>query len=179
MSEKKDQQKQVKKQMHTRLCNIASDALEIAKNYECPEACGFCCKSNTITFTKKEYYDILSRVDPEIKKIIRENTRKTKPVIDAPNYTSVTITDEPDLRESTDIVCPLLTKDNRCSIYENRPTICKAYPFILDRIFEENLVPVAPCDVGIEIGLDFVDYFLEGVVNGYKGSVFNLTFRFL
>jgi Uncharacterised protein family (UPF0153). len=147
MSEKKDPKKQVKKQMHTRLCNIASDALEIAKNYECPEACDFCCKCNTITFTKKEYYGILSRVNPEIKKIIRENTRKTKPVIDAPNYTSVTITDEPELRESTDIVCPLLTKDNRCSIYENRPTICKEYPFILDRIFEENLVPVAPCDV--------------------------------
>jgi Fe-S-cluster containining protein len=71
-----------------------------------------------------------------------ENTRKTKPVIDAPNYTSVTITDEPEFREFTDTICPLLTKDNRCSIYENRPMICNPYPLLLDRVFDENLVPV-------------------------------------
>jgi hypothetical protein len=46
---KNGQMKHVKKQMHTRLCNIAYEALEIAKNYECPETCGFCCKCNTIS----------------------------------------------------------------------------------------------------------------------------------
>jgi hypothetical protein len=53
--------------------------------------------------------------------------------------------------------------------------ICKPYPLLLDRVFDENLVPIAPCDVGIEIGLDFVYYFLEGVVLGYKGGVLDIV----
>ncbi len=67
--------------------------------------CGKCCRGNLITITNDEYNFLLERY-PIIEKHIKD-FHIWKVIID----------------------CPFLSKDNCCSIYDNRPLMCKFFPF--------------------------------------------------
>jgi hypothetical protein len=49
------------------------------------------------------------------------------------------------IRRKDDDSCWFLTKDNRCNIYEVRPSVCRLEPFtIIDYDVEDNTVELAP-----------------------------------
>ncbi|MFZ2498770.1 YkgJ family cysteine cluster protein [Methanosarcina sp.] len=148
-------------EMQTQICvqNIIAEEIEIMKHYKCSETCnGWCCKVYTVTFTKKDYFEIFSHVNPEIKQILRKNTRKIKFDPEA-----IILTDEPQFRKLIEKPCPLMTKNSRCGMYDNRPDVCQLYPFVTHNVLENNTIVILPCDMGVEIGLDSIYYTIEYV----------------
>ena len=69
--------------------------------------CGKCCRDNLITINNSEY-KFLSGSYPLLKDHIKD-FKSSKVIVD----------------------CPFLEKDNSCSIYSKRPSICKLFPFVI------------------------------------------------
>lgn len=137
--------------------DIIAEEIEIMKHYKCSETCdGWCCKVYTVTFTKKDYFEIFSHVNSEIKQILRKKTRKIEFDSEA-----IMFTDEPQFRELIEKPCPLMTKNSRCGMYDNRPGVCQLFPFVTHNVFTTNMIVILPCDMGIEIGLDCTYYIIE------------------
>lgn len=75
---------------------------DLTNNGQCSK-CGNCC-SNFLPLTEHEI--------KELKKFVKK--RKIKPTVR--NFVN-----------GIDGICPFLTLDNKCSIYQKRPYICKLY----------------------------------------------------
>lgn len=110
---------------------------KVVGHYTCPSSCNsICCKYSPIGFEKDEYYRIISVVDQISKDIIKQKT------IEFYEYGYYRILPTG--------VCPLL-HDTKCSIYENRPKVCKRFPI---EYWDDYGVIIRPCSLGIDIILD-------------------------
>jgi Fe-S-cluster containining protein len=79
-------------------------------------ACANCCKTVQPTFSEEDVESLSRRLAIERQQLIETYFEPTKPGADNPFQTRTT-------------PCPFL-KDNRCSVYEDRPADCRRYPYL-------------------------------------------------
>jgi Fe-S-cluster containining protein len=130
---------------------------EILSHYTCPTECGgTCCRYSSIRFTREEYPNILQNVDAVSRELIESNAEEI------PTNNPFCLKEHG--KEAVELCaldeyaielkrCPL-QKGSQCSIYQNRPHICKHYPF------ENNDygTTLRICPLGLEIYLDYVNF---------------------
>ena len=92
-------------------------ARRVTERTDCT-ACANCCKTVRPTFTEEEIERLTRRLGIERQQFIETYLQRTDSDDDNPWQTRST-------------PCPFL-KDNRCSVYEDRPDDCRGYPY-LDR----------------------------------------------
>ncbi len=101
--------------------------LERRKNFECGK-CGACCRLAISVFSPAVLLEKASRGDKFAKEFIStfspyENVEEAEKIF--PLYIQL-------LKESGETVyyyyCKKVTEDNLCSVYDNRPSICRDYP---------------------------------------------------
>jgi Fe-S-cluster containining protein len=85
-------------------------------------ACANCCKNVRPTLSDEDIDRLSSRLGISRERIIEAYLEKTEPGEDNPWRTRMT-------------PCPFL-RDNRCSVYEDRPEDCRGYPYL----YEPDLV---------------------------------------
>ncbi|MBE7704741.1 MAG: YkgJ family cysteine cluster protein [Cyanobacteria bacterium SIG29] len=77
----------------------------------CKEGCAHCCKQGDFPLSELEYKYLMlgyEKLNEETKSIIQENIKNTK-------------------KGNTDsYICPFLI-NNKCSVYNNRPIVCRAF----------------------------------------------------
>jgi len=142
---------------------VENYAIEIAKHYQCPEDCGVCCRNNMIHYSSKEYFCILSHLTPENQQKFRENTQNER----NNSLLSVYCPDKNTNYKNISNECSLLV-DNRCSVYNYRPKMCKPYPFDFTPLTQEDsgVVGILACPMGIDIIFDL--FFIMVVFYGMR-----------
>lgn len=114
---------------------------EILKYYTCPDEChGACCRYSRIRIEKKEYFKIMKSVSVEQKEIIE---KKTVSMPQEEGYYRAFPTGD----------CPML-EGSRCGIYEDRPSICKRFPFESS----DSVISVKSCQLGMNVILDYLGW---------------------
>jgi Fe-S-cluster containining protein len=78
--------------------------------------CANCCRQVKPTFSEAEVERLARRLDLQPDDFIQRNLERSEPLSDYPWTTRST-------------PCPFL-KDNRCSVYEDRPADCQGYPYL-------------------------------------------------
>ncbi|HII81020.1 MAG TPA: YkgJ family cysteine cluster protein [Methanosarcina sp.] len=144
---------------------LVNKASEVLQQYTCSSECSaLCCKLNPICFEQKEYYKILEAVDAGNKALIEERTIKLQSVqiFDAKEYGKeiVQLIEDNGPFKTFLAPCPLLNGSDKCSIYQNRPSVCRRYPFEFARFdlfkdFSESVFMLKACDIGIEVAFDY------------------------
>lgn len=79
-------------------------------------SCANCCREVNPTFSEAEVERLAHRLDLQPDEFIQSYLERSEPLSDNP-WTTRTIP------------CPFL-KDNRCSVYEDRPADCRGYPYL-------------------------------------------------
>jgi Fe-S-cluster containining protein len=125
---------------------LYNKCLDILAFYSCPEDCNICCSCD-IYFSQQDYNQIKKRHPKAIKKIVHHN--ETVNGIKTNGYTFI---EKP---------CPLL-ENNRCTIHDVKPKICKMYPFDFKaETFE--MVSIDPCPLGKEVMLDYISVHIHAI----------------
>jgi Fe-S-cluster containining protein len=83
--------------------------------------CANCCKDVRPTFSEEEVRRLSRRLGMERQQFIDTYLKQAEPGTDNPWQARTT-------------PCPFL-KDNRCSVYEDRPADCSGYPYLYERGF--------------------------------------------
>jgi Fe-S-cluster containining protein len=83
--------------------------------------CANCCREVHPTFSEEEVDRLARRLDMTRQQFIEAYLQRSEPGDDNPWTTRTT-------------PCPFL-KDNRCSVYENRPADCSGYPYLYEPEF--------------------------------------------
>ena len=105
-------------------CDLESDEIDqqvveitrrVWANIDCT-TCANCCREVTPTFSEKEVDRVAHRLGIERQELIDTYLERSEADSENPWQTRVT-------------PCPFL-KDNRCSIYEDRPADCSGYPYL-------------------------------------------------
>lgn len=121
-----------------RIDYIYNEIDQILRHYTCPDSCAsICCKYSTIQFEKDEYFKILNLVDSSSKEIIENGVKPAS----GPDYYRTLLP-----------ICPLL-QGTKCSIYNNRPMVCRRYPFEMS---VDHGIMIRPCALGINVILDYM-----------------------
>ena len=130
-------------------CDLESDELdervfELTKQVwagiDCT-TCANCCKEVKPTFSEEDVSRIALRLGIDCQRLIEAYLEPTESGDDNPWQTRT----KP---------CPFL-KDNRCSIYEDRPTNCRGYPYLYESDFIFRLTGmmgrVSTCPIVYEV----------------------------
>jgi Fe-S-cluster containining protein len=105
---------------------FADEALDIVHDeyqppVQCREGCAYCCQKPGVLVTIPEFVRIVEHVvstfDPEALGRLRDRARRYVSALGGRNFNEPT---------SDRIPCPLLVND-RCSIYQIRPLVCRSY----------------------------------------------------
>lgn len=99
-------------------------ARRVTERTDCT-ACANCCKTVRPTFSEDEIDRLARRLGVERQQFIDAYLEPTEPDDGNPWHTRST-------------PCPFL-KDNRCSVYENRPGDCRGYPYLDQPDFTSRL----------------------------------------
>lgn len=144
---------------------LVNKASEVLQQYTCSSECGaLCCKLSPICFEQKEYYKILETVDAGNKALIEERTIKLQSVqiFNAKEYGKeiIQLIEDNQPFKIFPAPCPLLNVSDKCSIYQNRPSVCRRYPFEFAHFdlfedFSESVFMLKACDLGIEVAFDY------------------------
>lgn len=138
----------------------------ILQYYTCPLEChAACCRFSPIRFERDEYYKILGNVDASARTLIEQKTvamRLTHPFRAGTHGREIVqlVEKHEFFREFPSGVCPLLDGSDRCAIYQDRPAICRHYPFEFNIFnilgdFSENKFVIGACTLGIDIIFDY------------------------
>lgn len=123
------------------------DCVNIVSLYECPD-CNFCCTKDDIYFSFYEYRAI--NRNHTAKHILKDHAILSKKCVGMPELDEYRFDVKP---------CPYL--DSKCTIYNDRPFVCKIYPISLTKARVDNAVTIDPCPLGINIMLDFFAFMLK------------------
>ncbi len=121
--------------------------------------CGICCKDETLTMK-----------EPDINRISRKLAIDKKSFLN--QYTHYNIETEETVMN---MPCPLL-KDNRCTIYDIRPEICRNFPVF---ILEEGIViinNIEECAKATHFFESFLDFCSKRYQDHYKNLIKNNHF---
>jgi Fe-S-cluster containining protein len=103
--------------------------------------CANCCKEVKPTFNQEEVTRLARRSGIELQQFIHAYLEQTKDGDDKPWRTRTT-------------PCPFL-KDNRCSVYEDRPADCSGYPYLYEPDFVFRTIAmidrVSTCPIVYEV----------------------------
>ncbi|MDY9926117.1 YkgJ family cysteine cluster protein [Methanosarcina sp.] len=124
---------------------LSSKAQNILKHYSCPESCNAsCCKSHIIDFHRKEYEKILKNIDKESANILKSNAIKSEL---AGCYKAIVGQ------------CPLLI-NSRCRIYDNRPQVCRNFPFVIYQDMETGFgLTLLLCPISVKVIKDYAQWY--------------------
>jgi Fe-S-cluster containining protein len=91
-------------------------------------ACANCCRQEKPSFSEEEIGRLARRLEMEPSQFIEEYLERTEMGSDNPWQTRT-------------LPCPFL-KDNRCSVYEDRPADCRGYPYLYEPEFVSRTIAV-------------------------------------
>jgi len=89
-------------------------------------ACANCCKEVKPTFSGEDVDRLSRRLGIDSQQFIERYLEKSEPGDENPWQTRTT-------------PCPFL-KDDRCSVYEDRPADCRGYPYLYDSDFASRMM---------------------------------------
>ena len=90
--------------------------------------CANCCRELMPGFSEEEVVRVARRLGMENEQFIA-------------TYLKPAEADSDDPWQTRETPCPFL-KDNRCSIYDDRPAECRSYPYLCERDFEYRTIGV-------------------------------------
>lgn len=125
----------------------------ILNHYTCPEDCGECCNA-IISFRSTDLIDMLSKYSNMTEFIESKIVRNDISIND----------DILEVYEFTENPCPL-RKNCRCSVYEGRPLVCRAYPFTFGRAPIEGYVTIDSCPLGLQVMRDITLFAMNLVIH--------------
>jgi hypothetical protein len=99
---------------------VAASTERVWAGIDCTK-CANCCHEVRPTFSEEEADRLAGRLKMEPQQFINAYLERTEPGDDNPWQTRTTR-------------CPFL-KDNRCSVYEDRPADCRGYPYLYEPEF--------------------------------------------
>ena len=99
-------------------------ARRVTERTDCT-ACANCCKTVRPSFSEEEIDRLAMRLGIERQRFIETYLERTDP-------------DDDNLWQTRSTPCPFL-KDNRCSVYEDRPGDCRGYPYLDQPDFTSRL----------------------------------------
>ncbi|MDO8643146.1 MAG: YkgJ family cysteine cluster protein [Candidatus Woesearchaeota archaeon] len=134
--------------MDPRVLAIRDEANKILGE-RCIKQCGaFCCKNYSLILTEKEMKTVVGEKEKEL----RANG-KLKQRMGGGYLLNI------------DGGCPALDKNNRCTVYKNRPSVCRNAPFVFD---DDYKIVKVGCECGIAESDILVPFFEQFEKIGWK-----------
>jgi Fe-S-cluster containining protein len=124
---------------------------DIVKDHSDCSICGLCCKDQLLTISRKDANIISRKLGIDKREF----------------YEKYTHYNEETFETAMNMPCPFL-KDNRCTIYDYRPEMCKNYPVFLSDDGIVVIQDIEACAKATHFNEAFLDYCSKYLPEFYK-----------